>query len=102
MFDSIKAWLNIEAKIKPFKKRLNDGTKEFDNEIEVYCYLASEAVVVKDADGREVTSNTQMYIKGSQELDPRDEVFVEGKYHSIKSIGKYYRNKVVDIKVVYL
>ena len=102
MYNSLKDWMNLPAKIKPFVKRTGTGTKIYGEPFDVKCYAACKAQNVTDNTGNEVVSNTQIYVDGATAIDVLDSVTFENTEHSIKSIGTFYRDGKPDIKVVYL
>lgn len=102
MYDSLKEWMNLPAKIKPFVKRNGTGTKIYGEPFDIKCYAASKIQNVTDNTGAEVVSNTQLYVDGTENINVLDSVIFENSERSIKSIGTFYRNGKPDIKVVYL
>lgn len=102
MFASIKPWINVSYTIKPFIKRDGAGTKVFGDDIKSLCYPVCDVKLVTNTDGSEVTSTTQLYVPGTEVIKPTDEVVFNGETRPIQRITDYYRNGVVDIRVVYL
>lgn len=102
MYNSLKSWANLPAKIKPFIKRDGAGTKIYGDSVDILCYAEGKVQVVTDNTGTEVVSNKQLYVDGSVSISELDCVIFEGIEKSIKSIGTFYRNGKPDIKVVYL
>ena len=102
MYNSLKAWMNLPAQIKPFVRRDGTGTKIYRDAIDVKCYAEGSVKVVTDSTGTEVVSNKQLYVDGSVTISELDGIVFEGSERSIKSIGTFYRNGKPDIKVVYL
>lgn len=102
MYNSLKAWMNLPAQIKPFVRRDGTGTKIYRDAIDAKCYAEGSVKVVTDNTGTEVVSNKQLYVDGSVTISELDGIVFEGSERSIKSIGTFYRNGKPDIKVVYL
>ena len=102
MFDSIKPWINVPYQIKPFIKRNGAGTKQYGDTIDSKCYPVGEVTLVTNSEGAEVTSTTQLYVFGTESVKITDNVVFGGEERPILRITSYYRNGVVDIKVVYL
>ena len=102
MYDSIKDWIDVPIKLMPFSKYDGMGDKEFGQTLNILCYPVGDIKVVSNELGVDVTSNTQLYIDGSQNISELDNVIFEGKERPIKAITTYYRNGIPDIKVVYL
>lgn len=102
MFDSIKPWINVTYQIKPFVKRNGAGTKQYGDVISSKCYPVDDTKLVTNNEGTEVTSNAQLYVDGSEPIKVTDDVIFNGEERPILHIGSYYRNGVVDLKVVYL
>lgn len=102
MYESLKSWLNIPVKILPFIKRTGTGSKEFGEAFDTVCYILGESEVVKDQDGKEVVSNTQVYLNGSITISVLDRIVLEDGEHDIKTVSTFYRDGKPDIRVVYL
>ncbi len=102
MFNSIKPWINVPFTFKPFIKRNGAGTKIFGEAVEDKCYPVGEVLLVVDNAGAEVTSTTQLYVDGRCLIKVTDEVDFDGSKRPIHRINSFYRNGVVDCKVVYL
>lgn len=102
MYESLKPWINVPCQIKPFIKRTGTGDKVFGDAVNALCYPESDIKHIVDASGAEVVSTTQLYVDGTQEIKVTDEVIFEGATRAIQRINSFYRNGVVDIRVVYL
>ena len=102
MYNSLKAWMNLPAQIKPFIRRNGTGTKIYREPINVQCYAEGKVTTITDNTGAEVVSNKQLYVDGSVSVSELDCIVFENSEHSIKSINTFYRNGKPDIKVVYL
>ena len=66
------------------------------------CYPEADIKTIVNAEGEEVVSTTQLYIDGSTSIKITDEIIFEGEHRPIQRINSFYRNGVVDIRVVYL
>ena len=102
MFKSLKAWINLPFVFRPCIGRSGTGTKQFAANESGLCYAEGSVKVVKDAQGKEVVSTKQLYVDGNSSIKELDNVVFEGRESEIKSIGYFYRNGGVDLKVVYL
>ena len=102
MFKSLKSWLNIPVTIKTCTSRDGTGAKQFSGTHTEVCYAEGKVVVTKNGEGKEVVSNKQLYLNGSVDLSETDNIIFEGNETEISAIGYFYRNGVVDLKVVYL
>mgnify|MGYP003313710161 CR=1 FL=1 len=102
MYASLKEWINVPYAIRPFIKYNGAGTKVYDERVESLCYPVGDVKVVLDASGVEVTSTATLYVPGNEPIKDTDMVIFEGRERSIIRITNYYRNGVVDLKVVYL
>lgn len=102
MFDSLKAWINVPYQIKPFIKRNGAGTKQYGETIDSMCYPVGDVKLVTDSAGAEVTSMTQLYVPGTEQIKVTDDVVFNGEERPILRITSYFRNGTEDIKVVYL
>lgn len=102
MFQSLKSWLNLPFTIKPCLGRDGTGTKQFDTSVSAFCYAEGQVKVITSSAGKEVVSMLQLYVDGTQPIKETDNVVFESRETEIKAIGYFYRNGVVDIKVVYL
>lgn len=102
MFKSLKAWMNLPATIKPYTGRSGTGSKTFGASRSILCYAEGEVKVIKNKDGKEVRSMKQLYVEGTDTVSELDNVIFEGSETEIQAIGYFYRNGIVDIKVVYV
>lgn len=102
MYESLKSWVNIPLSIKPFLKRTGTGDKSFGEIRNILCYPHCDVKVIRNLQGVEVVSNTQLYIDGSEVISEHDELIFEQKTYTIQSIATFYRDGVPDIKVVYI
>lgn len=102
MYNSIKPWIDVPVQYRPFIKRNGAGTKQFDATVSAKCYPVGDVKLVTTADGSEVTSTTQLYMHGEEPIKVTDSVIFEGEERPILRINSFYRDGVVDIKVVYL
>lgn len=102
MYDSLKPWINVPYQIKPFLRRDGAGDKLFGDTVSALCYPEADVKLIVDESGAEVISTTQLYIDGTQEIKVTDEVIFEGSVRPIQRINSFYRNGVVDLRVVYL
>ena len=102
MYDSLRPWMNVPFQIQPFIKRNGAGTKQFGDAIDAMCYPKADVTVVVDDSGAEVISTTQLYVDGDTSIKVTDNVTFEGVTRPIQRINSFYRNGVVDVRVVYL
>lgn len=102
MYASLKPWVNVPYQIKPFIKRDGAGNKIFGDTIDSLCYPEGKVILVINVEGGTVTSTCQLYVDGSTDIKVTDNVVFEGVDRPIQRINSYYRNGVVDMKVVYL
>ena len=102
MYASLKSWINVPYAILPFVKYSGAGTKIYGDRRESLCYPTGDVRKILDANGSEVTSTATLYVPGTEDIKDTDTIVFEGKERSILRITNYYRNGVVDIKVVYL
>lgn len=102
MYASLKAWINVPYQIKPFIRRDGAGTKVFGDTIDSTCYPVGDVKLVTNATGAEIVSTMQLYVPGTERLKVTDEVVFNGEVRAIQRITDYFRNGVVDIRVVYL
>lgn len=102
MYASLKKWINVPYSILPFIKYTGSGTKEYGDRIDSLCYPTGDVRKILDVNGSEVTSTATLYVPGSERIKDTDTIVFEGVERSILRITNYYRNGVVDIKVVYL
>lgn len=102
MYASLKPWINVPYQYKHFVKYDGAGNKQFDKTVESLCYPAGDVRFVTDVYGKQVVSTGQLYVDGSEAISVSDIVIFEGEERAIHRITSYYRNGVVDIKVVYI
>lgn len=102
MYASLKSWINVPYSILPFVKYNGAGAKVYGERIDSLCYPTGDVRKILDASGSEVTSTATLYVDGTEDIKDTDTIVFEGRERSILRITNYYRNGVVDIKVVYL
>ena len=102
MFKSLKDWMNFPFQYKPFIRYNGAGTAQYGDVVNVRCYPVGDLRVVTDVDGAEVTSTTQLYVDGSVQINVLDQVIFNTAARKIIRVNDFYRNGVVDIRVVYL
>lgn len=102
MYASLKPWINVPYTIRPFIKYNGAGTKQYGDSISSLCYPVGDVKRVVDASGAEVTSTTQLYVPGTEVIKVTDSVIFSDEERPILRITDYYRNGVVDVRVVYL
>lgn len=102
MYASLKTWINVPYQVKPFVRRDGAGTKVFGDTIDSMCYPVGDVKLVTNAAGAEIVSTTQLYVPGTESIKVTDEVVFNGEVHAIQRITDYFRNGVVDVRVVYL
>ena len=102
MFSSLKSWINLPAAVKPYIKRDGTGEKVFATTRDIFCYAEGKVQVVTNKEGKEVVSMKQLYVDGNTAIEELDNVVFENTESEIRAIGYFYRNGLVDMKVVYL
>lgn len=102
MYESLREWINVPVTVKPFLKRTATGDKVFGESYEVLCYPQGEVNIVRNWQGVEVVSHNHLYIDGDVKVTKLDNIIFEGEDLPVQAISNYYRNGVVDIKVVYV
>ena len=102
LFKSLKSWANLPFTYKPFTGRSGTGTKQYAGAQSGLCYAEGSVKVVSNNEGKEVVSNKQLYVDGTSPIKELDNVLFEGRETEVKAIGYFYRNGLVDMKVVYI
>lgn len=102
MYASLKSWINVPITIKPFLKRSATGDKLFGESRIALCYPKGEVSVVRNWQGVEVESHNQLFIDGSVEVTELDNIIFENKEVPVQTISNFYRDGVIDIRVVYI
>lgn len=102
MFNSVKEWINVPFKYKPFIKYTGTGTILYGEEVESLCYPVGDVKRVMSYDGTEITSTNTLYLDGTHPIKYTDTIIFEGFERRILRIGTYYRDGKPDLKVVYL
>lgn len=102
MYDSIKDWINVPYVIKNLSHYTGSGTKLFNPDVHSKCYPVGDVKLVTNVNGTEVISTTQLYVDGSEPIEVTDAVVFNGQERPVLRITDYYRNGVVDLRVVYL
>ena len=102
MYDSLKSFIDVAYQYRPFLKYNGAGTAQYDKVIDSKCYPVGDTQVVTNEEGVEVTSNTQLYVDGTEPIKVRDQVIFNGEARKIIRINDFYRNGIIDLRVVYL
>ena len=102
MYASLKKWINVPYKYRPFLRYNGAGVKQLDSPVESLCYPVDDVKLVTDVSGIQKVSTKQLYVFGSEDIKVNDTVLIDNDERSILRITGYYRNGIVDIKVVYL
>lgn len=102
MYNSVKDWMDVPFTIKQFDKITGSGAKLYEAPVDKFCYPAGEIKRIQNDFGEEVVSGTQLYVDGDTLVTTHDLVFFEGREWNIQSVKTFYRDRVPDLKVVYL
>lgn len=102
MYDSVKPWINVPYQYKRFLRYNGAGVKQFGDVISSLCYPVGDTKFVTDVSGAQKVSTMQLYVPGNEPIKVNDTVIIEGEERSIYRITSYYRDGVVDVRVVYL
>lgn len=102
MYESVKEWLNVPIKLRPFSKRNGAGEKIFFEFVSINSYPVFEAKYVRNTLGADVLTNHHFYIDGSNSVSVLDEVQVDGEWLPIQAIDTFFRLGKPDIKVVHV
>lgn len=102
MYASLKSWINVPYQYKPFIKYNGAGVKQFGDTISSLCYPVGDVKLVTDTAGIQKTSTMQLYVFGDEDIKVNDNVIIDDEERAILRVTGYYRDGVVDIKVVYL
>lgn len=102
MYDSVKSWINVPVTVKPYAGRGATGDKLFGTSRTELCYPQGEVNIVRNWQGVEVVSHNHLYMDGSVQVSKLDNIIFEGEDLPVQAISNYYRDGVVDIRVVYV
>ena len=102
MYDSLKPWINVPFQFRRFVKYNGAGVKQYGETMSSMCYPVGDTKFVTDVSGAQKVSTMQLYVPGTEQIKVNDSVIIEGEERSIYRITSYYRNGVLDLKVVYL
>lgn len=102
MYASLQEWINVPYQYRPFVKYNGAGVKQFGDTISSVCYPVGDTKLVTDVSGVQKVSTMQLYVLGTESIKPTDAVIFDSEERSIYRVTSYYRDGVVDIKVVYL
>lgn len=102
MFNSLRSWMDVPVVIKPFIKRSATGDKIFGESRTELCYPQGEVNIVRNWQGVEVVSHNHLFFDGTVQVSKLDNIIFEGEELPVQAISNYYRNGVVDIRVVYV
>lgn len=101
MYESIKEWIDVPVKLRPFEKRTGSGDKVFKPEVSIKTYPVHEAKYVRNSLGADVLTNHHFYVDGPTQVTLKDEVLVDNEWLPIQAIDVFFRNGAPDIKVVH-
>ena len=102
MYASLKKWVSIPYQYRPFVKYNGAGVRQFGETVSSLCYPVGDVKLVTDVSGIQKVSTQQLYVLGSDTVGVNDAVLIDGEERAILRITSYYRDGVVDLKVVYL
>ena len=102
MYASLKPWINVPYQYKPFVKYNGAGVRILGDPVDSLCYPVGDTKFVTDVSGAQKVSTMQLYVPGTENIKVNDIVLIEGEERAIYRITSYYREGVVDIRVVYL
>ena len=102
MYASLVPWINVPYQYKPFIKYNGAGVRILGDPVDSLCYPVGDTKFVTDVSGAQKVSTMQLYIPGTEKIKVNDIVLIEGEERAIYRITSYYRDGVVDIRVVYL
>ena len=102
MYDSVKPWINVPYQYKPFIKYNGAGVRQLGDPVDSLCYPVGDTKFVTDVSGAQKVSTMQLYVPGTEAIKVNDTVIIAGEERAIYRITSYYRDGVVDLKVVYL
>lgn len=102
MYASLKPWIDVPYQYKPFLKYNGAGVRQLGDPVSSLCYPVGDTKFVTDVSGAQKVSTMQLYVPGDEGIKVNDTVLIAGEERAIYRITSYYRNGVVDLKVVYL
>lgn len=102
MYESLKPWLLQTATVYPYIVHNAYGDRQFGEPYDIRCYPEGKVQIVKNSDGKEVVSNTILYVEGTATINDLDKIVFEGRETEIVAITSYYRGSGPDVKMVYL
>ena len=103
MFKSLKSWATIPITIHPFGGFNGAGDIVFMSDVPSECYAEHRVKVVADRSGKEVVSNTTIYIDATAyNISDHDDITFEGKRRRIKSLDAFYDGNIRSIWVVHI
>jgi len=102
MYASLKDWMNLPLKIKPFKKRTGDGTRLYYDDIDTFCYAEGKVQLTTGSSGAEVVSKKQLYVEGNVQISSLDNIIFDDFECDIISVENFYDINGISLKVVYL
>lgn len=103
MYNSLKSWINVEAKYRKFIEYDAGGNKTYDAEYtDFLCYPEGYNSVVSDIEGNSEISKQRLFMDSTVNIDTGDEITLDGEVYEAKSKAPYYRNGNKDILVVFI
>ena len=102
MYESLKEWLNIPAKIKPFQSISSTGEKVFSTPVDILCYIEPKISRVVDNRGTEVISNNIVYVDGTVNINSEDVLILDGTEYPIKALSSFFDKGKRSIWMVYI
>lgn len=100
MYNSLKEWLNIPVKIKPFVKINGAGDKTYGTPVDAMCYVENKVSVTTDLSGNDIITTIQLFFDNSVSIKHADAITFDNKDYNVKTVNKYYRKGIVDMVVI--
>ncbi len=90
MYNSLKQWLKVPVKIKPYQGMDGAGNYEYYEPISTVCYPDIQYETVKDEQGAEVVAQTVLYFDSTETINSKDIIVFNNEEYEVKSINPYY------------
>lgn len=102
LYKNLRGLLNIPYSVYPFDKLTATGAKIYGEPTDSLCYAEGKVTVVKNKQGKEVVSNTRLYVDGDTIIKALDKVVFDNNESEVQAVSAFYERGKISLRVVYL
>jgi hypothetical protein len=104
MFKHIESWCNYQIKIKRNDGHTLSGDIKIGVTEDAACYVADEATLITDKNGKEYVSRTQLYLGNKPVVNADDQIIYDAITYEIRKLNLYRDGSTNELnaQVIYL